>query len=43
MHYLMILPLVCSYMGDLTSKTHIWCIYGFVLQIGYYTDLSWLK
>ena len=36
MHCLLILPLICSYMWDLVSKTHIWCISGFVLKIGYY-------
>jgi len=36
MHCLLILPLICSYMWDLTSKTHIWCISGFVVKIGYY-------
>jgi len=36
MHCLSILPLICSYMWDLTSKTHIWCISDFVLKIGYY-------
>ena len=28
-------------MWDLTSKTHIWCISGFVLKIGYYTSERW--
>ena len=36
MHCLLILPLICSYMRDLTSRTHIWCISDFVLKIGYY-------
>jgi hypothetical protein len=36
MHCLLILSLICSYMWNLTSKTHIWCISGFVLKIGYY-------
>ena len=36
MHCLLILPLICSYMWDLTSMTHIWCISGFVLKIEYY-------
>jgi len=39
MHCLLILPLTCSYMWDLVSKTHIWCISGFVLKIGYYITL----
>jgi len=26
MHCPLILPFICSYMWDLTSKTHIWCI-----------------
>ena len=42
MHCLLILPLICSYMWDLTSKTHIWCISGFVLKIGYYS-VCWIK
>ena len=37
MHCSLILTLICSYMWDLTSKIHIWCISGFVLKIGYYT------
>ena len=36
MHCLLILPFICSYMWDLTSKTHIWCVSDFVLKIGYY-------
>jgi len=40
MHCLLILPLICSYMWDLTSKTHIWCISDFVLKIGYYIVVS---
>jgi len=36
MHCLLILPLICSYMWELPSKTHIWCISGFALTIGYY-------
>ena len=36
MHCLLILPLICSYMWDLTSKTHIWCISDFILKIEYY-------
>ena len=39
MHCLLILPLICSYMRDLASTTHIWCISGFVLKIGYYIGL----
>ena len=42
MHCLLILPLICSYMWDLASKTHIWCISGFVLKIGYYTCSTFL-
>ena len=38
MHCLFILPFICSYMWDLTSKTHIWCVSDFVLKIGYYTS-----
>ena len=40
MYCLLILLLICSYMCDLTSKPHIWCISGFVLKIGYYIDLA---
>ena len=46
MHCLLISPLICSYMWDLTSKTHIWCISDFVLKIGYYKVVSkqcWLQ
>jgi len=35
----LILPLICSYMWDLSSKTHIWCISDFVLKIGCYNSL----
>ena len=37
MHCLLILPFICSYTWDLTPKTHIWCVFDFVLKIGYYT------
>ena len=37
MHCLLILLLICSYMWDLTSKTHIWCIHDFILKIGCYS------
>ena len=40
MHCPLILHLICSYMWDLTSKTHIWHICGFVLKIGYDTSSS---
>ena len=40
MHCLLILPLICSYMRDLFSQTHIWCISGFILKIGYYNKLE---
>ena len=40
MHCLLILPLTCSYMWDLTSKTHICCISSFVLKIEYYKVVS---
>jgi len=40
MHCLLILPFIFSYMWDLTSKTHIWCVSDFVLKIGYYIYLS---
>ena len=36
MYCLLILPLICSYMWDLAFKTHIWCISGCILKIGYY-------
>jgi len=36
MHCPLILPLICRYTRYLASKTHIWCISGFVLKIGYY-------
>ena len=35
-HFDLILPLICSCMWDLTFKTHIWRVFGFVLKIGYY-------
>ena len=35
-HCLLILPLIYSYMWDLTSWAHIWCVYGFVLKTGCY-------
>ena len=37
MHCILILPFICSYMWDLTSRTHIRCVSDFVLKIGYYT------
>ena len=35
-HCLLILPLICSYMWDLTSWAHIWCVSDFVLKTGCY-------
>jgi len=32
------ITLTCSYMWDLTSWAHIWCVSGFVLKIGCYTN-----
>jgi len=43
MHCLLILLLICSYMWDLTSKTHIWCISDFVLKIWYYNSTPVLQ
>ena len=30
------ITLIYSYMWDLTSRAHIWCVFGFVLKIGCY-------
>jgi len=36
--------LICSYMWDLTSKIHIWCISDFIFKIGYYNCVEkWIN